>query len=75
MKSRFVSVLIVLICLVSVVAMAQKVNVDWKRGDNFTKYKTYAWGASPHPIQDQLWNQRIVGFIDDQMAQKRVYEG
>ena len=70
MKSRFVSLLMMLICLVSVVALAQKVNVDWQRGDDFSKYKTYAWGTSPHPIQDPLWNQRIVGFIDDQMAQK-----
>ena len=56
--------------LLSVAAMAQKVNVDWKRGEDFSKYKTYAWGVSPHPIKDPLWNQRIIGFIDDQMAQK-----
>jgi Domain of unknown function (DUF4136) len=70
MKFRFVFVLMMLISLVSVVALGQKVNVDWQRGDDFSKYKTYAWGTSPHPIQDPLWNQRIVGFIDDQMAQK-----
>lgn len=70
MKSRFVSLLMVVICLLSVIALAQKVNVDWKHGDNFSKYKTYAWGASPHPVQDSLWNQRIIGFIDDAMAQK-----
>jgi hypothetical protein len=70
MKSRFASVILVVMCLVSLLALAQKVNVDWKRGDDFSKYKTYAWGTSPHPIQDPLWNQRIVGFVDEQMAQK-----
>jgi Domain of unknown function (DUF4136) len=71
MKFRFVSLLMMMmVCLAGQAALAQKVNVDWKRGDDFSKYKTYAWGTSPHPIQDPLWNQRIVGFVDDQMAQK-----
>jgi len=69
MKTRSILLLMVM-SLLSVAAMAQKVNVDWKRGEDFTKYKTYAWGVSPHPIKDPLWNQRIIGFIDDQMTQK-----
>jgi hypothetical protein len=69
MKTRSILLLMVM-SLLSVAAMAQKVNVDWKRGDDFTKYKTYAWGVSPHPVKDSLWNQRIIGFIDDQMTQK-----
>jgi len=51
-------------------AMAQKVNSDWQHGTDFSKFKTYAWGESPHPIQDSIWNQRIVSDIDSQLAGK-----
>ena len=52
------------------IALAQKVNVDWQRGNNFSRYTTYAWGTSPHPIQDPLWNQRIVDMINGQLTAK-----
>jgi Domain of unknown function (DUF4136) len=69
MKTRSI-LLLMIISLFSMAAMAQKVNVDWKRGDDFAKYKTYAWGVSHHPLKDSLWNQRIIGLIDEQLAAK-----
>ncbi|HYX70267.1 MAG TPA: DUF4136 domain-containing protein [Terriglobales bacterium] len=58
------------VCLLSCIALAQQVNVDWQRGTDFSKYKTYAWGVGTHPIQDSLWNQRIIGMVDAQLAAK-----
>jgi hypothetical protein len=68
MRTRVVAIA-ALMFLVSA-AMAQKVNSDWQHGTDFSKFKTYAWGESPHPIQDSIWNQRIVGDIDAQLAGK-----
>jgi hypothetical protein len=68
MKTR-IATLAALMFLVSA-AMAQKVNSDWQHGTDFSKFKTYAWGTSPHPIQDAIWNQRIVGDIDAQLSEK-----
>jgi len=68
MRTRVVTVA-VLMFLVSA-AMAQKVNTDWQHGTDFSKFKTYAWGESPHPIQDSIWNQRIISGIDGQLTEK-----
>jgi hypothetical protein len=67
-KWRFSCLL--LISMLSVTVLAQQVNVDWQRGNNFAQYTTYAWAPSPHPIQDSLWNQRIIDAIDTQLLQK-----
>jgi Domain of unknown function (DUF4136) len=69
MKIRWFA-LAVLLCLVPVVALAQQVNTDWKHGTDFSKYTTYAWGNSPRPVQDPLWNQRIVSDIDTALQGK-----
>ncbi len=53
-----------LTCLLAVAVQAQDVNVDWQRGNDFSKYKTYAWGESQHPIKDDMWAQRVVGLMD-----------
>jgi hypothetical protein len=69
MMTRYCVSLLAVFCL-SVVALAQKVNVDWQRGTDFSKYKTYAWGPPQHPVNDPLWNQRIVEQIDSQLTAK-----
>ena len=57
---------ICILCLTALVSIAQEVvpyakdqvEVDWVRGTDFSKYKTYAWGATqqmtpnPHPRID-----------------------
>lgn len=69
MKTRLAS-LAVLLCVVATGAFAQQVNVDWQRGTDFSKFKTYAWEQSQNPIRDPLWDQRVVGMIDAQLASK-----
>lgn len=68
MKTRVVAIAALMFLMSA--AIAQKVNSDWQHGTDFSKFKTYAWGESPHPIQDSIWNQRIVGDIDAQLAEK-----
>jgi hypothetical protein len=48
-------------------AWAQKVDVDWDRNADFSKYKTYAWLESKHPGKG-LWNQRIIDGVDAKLA-------
>lgn len=62
--------LLMLICMISAVAFAQNVNVDWMRGTDFSKFKTYAWGVSPRPVNDPLWHQRVIDNIDGALAGK-----
>jgi uncharacterized protein DUF4136 len=69
MKTRYLAV-VGLLCLIPALALAQQVNVDWQRGNDFSQYKTYAWGVGAHPIQDSLWNQRIINLVDAQLAGK-----
>jgi hypothetical protein len=46
---------------------AQKVNVDWDRSTDFSKFKTHAWIESKHPGKG-LWNQRIIDGVDAKLA-------
>lgn len=50
-------------------AFAQKVTIDYDHQSSFQGYKTYAW-ARGTPINNQLWDQRIISGIDQQMAAK-----
>ena len=68
MKSRiFASVVLSLLFAVS--AVAQKINVDWDRTENFSNFHTYAWQTSPHPAKG-LWDQRIIDGVDKQLQSK-----
>jgi Domain of unknown function (DUF4136) len=66
---RFISSLCLLLVVIGA-ALAQKVNVDWERGANFTRYRTFAWGACEDPGELQLWRPRIVQDIEFQLAAK-----
>jgi hypothetical protein len=68
MKSRILS-LIVLSLTFATIAVAQKTNVDWDRGEDFSQFHTYAWQKSPHPAKG-LWDQRIVEGVDKQLQAK-----
>ena len=62
--SRLFSAVVVLI---AATAFAQKVDVDWNRNLDFSKFKTYAWLESKHPGKG-LWNQRIIDGVDARLA-------
>jgi len=68
MKTRFLAVGIVIL-LISSAAFAQKTNIDWDRGANFSQYHTYAWQKSPHPAKG-FWDQRIIDAVDKQLTDK-----
>lgn len=50
-------------------AFAQKVTIDYAHKANFQGYKTYAWTKGT-PLQNQLWDQRIIDGVDQQLQAK-----
>lgn len=60
---------LLLICLISATAYAQKVHLDWDRQAQFSSYKTYSW-AEGTPAKNPLVHQRIIAGIDSQLAAK-----
>ena len=60
---------VLLVLLVTGVAIAQQVSVDYDHTADFSKYKTYAW-AEGRPVQDPFNHQRTVEAIDAQLAAK-----
>src|SRR5215467_5659203 len=68
MKARH-STILLLILLAASVAVAQKVNIDWDRGTDFSKFHTYAWQTSPDPAKG-LWPQRVIDGVNTQLQAK-----
>jgi hypothetical protein len=54
---------------VATTTLAQKVTVDYDHSANFQGYKTYAW-AKGTPLSNQLWDQRIINGVDNQLTAK-----
>ena len=52
-----------------VAAQAQKVNVDFDKAVDFSKFKTFTW-ASGTPVANPMANQRIIAGIEGQLAAK-----
>ncbi len=71
MKTRIAS-LVVTLCLVSTIALAENVYVDYNHAIDFTKFKTYAWGqgANPNAIQDSILLQTAQSDINSQLQLK-----
>lgn len=55
--------------LLSTMALAQKVYVDFNHSVDFSKFKTYAWGQGPNPnaIQDSILLQNAQSEINSQL--------
>ena len=78
MKISWQLLLAGMMCLVSLTAAAQDVEqyaksdvkVDWVRGTDFSKYKTYAWGTSHQKNPNPVWNQHLVEDIDAALQAK-----
>jgi len=68
MKTRLTFVL-TLTLLTACTLFAQKVNVDWDRGTDFSKFHTYAWQPSPDPAKG-LWDQRVIDGVNQQLQAK-----
>ena len=48
---RILSGILFLLLLAASAAWAQKVDVDWDRDADFSRFKTYAWTDSKHPAR------------------------
>ena len=46
-----ISTIFVLVLFAATASVAQKVNIDWDRGTDFSKLHTYAWQTSPDPAK------------------------
>lgn len=68
MRMKFYLVLL-LTCLISATAYAQKVSVDYDKQANFSSYKTYSWSEGT-PAKNPLGHQRIIAGIEAQLAAK-----
>jgi uncharacterized protein DUF4136 len=69
MKTFRIGVLAACVSLMSTAALAQKVNVDYDKEVDFSKFRSYKWErgqSAPSPLVDK----RIVSAIDAQFAAK-----
>ena len=70
MKRLFV--FFALVYAISTVA-AQKAHVDFDHACDFSRYQTYRWAAPPDAdVLNQLMQQRVVGFVEEALAAKRL---
>jgi hypothetical protein len=71
MKTRMAS-LVVTLFLLSTIAIADNVYVDYNHAIDFSKFKTYAWGQGPNPnaIQDSILLQTAQSDVNSQLALK-----
>jgi hypothetical protein len=70
---RSVARIVVVVCLVSAVALAQRVRVRWERATDFTKYETYTWDDEPVDDIDDEIDQLIVSHIDGVMSINGIF--
>jgi hypothetical protein len=71
MKTRMAS-LVVTLCLLSTIAIADNVYVDYNHAIDFSKFKTYAWGQGPNPnaIQNSILLQTAQSDVNSQLQLK-----
>jgi hypothetical protein len=70
MKSR-IALGVFAICLISIIATAQEVSVNYSRGQSFAEYHTYAWGAeNQNRIKNSILAQEALKDINDAMQAK-----
>jgi len=64
-----ISTIFALVLFAATTSVAQKVNIDWDRGTDFSKFHTYAWQTSPDPAKG-LWPQRVIDGVNTQLQAK-----
>ena len=73
MKICRLSLALALCLLLSASALAQKPNINFARGTDFSQFHTYAWQTSPQPAKG-LWDQRIINDVNQQLQAKGLKE-
>ncbi len=69
MKLSRIAMSFCFLLLIAGSALAQQVSVDFDKGTDFSKYKTFAW-ATGTPAENPLAHQRIIAGIEAQLAIK-----
>jgi len=71
MKTRM-ACCVATLCLLSAIAIAENVYVDYNHAIDFSKFKTYAWGQGPNPnaIQDSILLQTAQNDVNSQLQSK-----
>ena len=69
MRMKSYVVVLLMTCLMSATAYAQKVSIDYDKAANFSSYKTYSWSEGT-PAKNPLGHQRIIAGIEAQLAAK-----
>jgi hypothetical protein len=59
--------------LFSASLLAQKTDVGFARGTDFSQFHTYSWQKSPQPAKG-IWDQRVVEGINQQLQAKGLKE-
>jgi Domain of unknown function (DUF4136) len=67
-RTKWIRWTVALLFAASVTLFAQ-LKVDWDRNVSFANFKTYNWGKGT-PLQNSIWDQRVVDGIDRQLAAK-----
>lgn len=62
--------LVVGLVLLATPAFAQKVNTDFDKSADFSKYRTYAWIETKNPAKSDLNHRRIIELVEQQLAAK-----
>jgi Domain of unknown function (DUF4136) len=73
------SLAVMLLLLLATGARAQKVETDFDRSTDFSRYKTYAWreynlSTQQHPENEKLIEQSLVEAVDAQLKTKGLTE-
>ena len=69
MKQLKTLITVAIVLFLPLAAHAQKVNVDFDKATDFSKFKTYMW-ATGTPVSNPMANQRIIAGIEAQLAAK-----
>lgn len=69
MKRTRIALSLCALFLLASSALAQQVTVDYDKGTDFSKYKTFAWGKGS-PADNPMVHQRIVAGIEGQLVMK-----
>jgi Domain of unknown function (DUF4136) len=63
----------VFVFCISLLSIAQNPHVDWVRGTDFSKFRTFTWAKSHYAIQDPYANLSVAAAVQDELAAKGVH--
>ena len=65
--------MILLVAYAALPAAAQRVRVDFDHACDFGRFQTYSWSGPPDaPFLNQLMQGRVVGFVEEALAARRM---